>query len=104
MENKFRPINDFSQSISHFCKTGRLLQSNNPGVTAKHGHIIFKNKKHAYILFTNFIDISWSLFSGKNPFLQGVSQYFGHLATYNFSASEASRIKKLGIFGKPGQF
>ena len=30
-------------------------------------------------------------------YLQGVSQYFGHLATYNFSASEAPRIKNLGI-------
>ena len=36
--------------------------------------------------------------------IQGVSQYFGHLETYNFSASEAPRIKSLDIFRKPGQF
>ena len=40
----------------------------------------------------------------KQQKIQGVSQYFGHLATFNFSASEAPRIKNFDIFGKPGQF
>ena len=32
--------------------------------------------------------------------LQGASQYFGHLATFNFSASEAPRNKTFDIFKK----
>ena len=40
----------------------------------------------------------------RYPLLQGVSQYFGHLANCNFSAFEAPRIKILDIFEKPGQF
>ena len=29
--------------------------------------------------------------------LQGVSQYFGHLATFNFTASEAPRIRNMYV-------
>ena len=36
------------------------------------------------------------------PCIQGVSQYFGHLEKWNFSACEAPRIKFLDIFGRPG--
>ena len=48
--------------------------------------------------------ILYKSYNNKTQVIQGVSQYFGHLATFNFSASEAPRIKDFDIFGKPGQF